>query len=311
MSEALRAWTAQELSRPAATGEAAAFAAELARLGGPTVRAVLFYGSALRTGALDGVLDFYVLVDRLSDWPQGRLVAAAGAWLAPNVEYREADIGGRRLRAKIAILRADQFRALARGTGFDTSIWARFAQPAALLWSRDGEARDDAVDSVASAAATAGRWAALLGPEAGPAQAFWDALFRHTYAAELRIEPKGRERALGASDPRYAALLPLAWSTAGLDFDRSADGTLKPRLGEAEHARGRRAWRLRRWLGKPLTVLRLAKAVFTFQGAASYAVWKIERHTGVKIEATPWRRRHPILAAPGVAWTLWRKGVLR
>jgi hypothetical protein len=311
VSGALSAWTAEELSTPAAP-EAVAFAAELARIGGPTVRAVLFYGSALRTGALDGVLDFYVLVDSLAAWPQGRLLAAAGAWLAPNVEYREFEAGGVRLRAKLAVLRADQFRVLAGPASLDTSIWARFAQPAALLWSRDGAAREDAVGSVALAAATAGRWAALLGPEAGPAQAFWDALFRQTYAAELRVEPKGRERAiLGAADARYAALLPLAWAAAGLAFEADADGVLHPRLSEAERRRGRRAWAARRRLGKPLTVLRLAKAVFSFQGAADYAAWKIERHTGVTIDVTPWRRRHPILAAPGVAWTLWRRGVLR
>ena len=29
-------------------------------------------------------------------------------------------------------------------------------------------------------------------------------------------------------------------------------------------------------------------------------------HTGVPIELTPWRERHPLLAAPGVAWRYWR-----
>ena len=48
------------------------------------------------------------------------------------------------------------------------------------------------------------------------------------------------------------------------------------------------------------------KAAFTFQGAARYAAWKIERHTGVPIEVTPWRERHPILAAPGVLLKVWK-----
>ena len=38
----------------------------------------------------------------------------------------------------------------------------------------------------------------------------------------------------------------------------------------------------------------------------SYAAWKIERHTGIPIKLTPWRERHPLLAAPGVLWSLWR-----
>ena len=58
--------------------------------------------------------------------------------------------------------------------------------------------------------------------------------------------------------------------------------------------------------GKPLNLLRLAKASTTFDGAATYAAWKIERHTGVAIEVTPWRERHPLLAAPGVLWRVWR-----
>ena len=53
--------------------------------------------------------------------------------------------------------------------------------------------------------------------------------------------------------------------------------------------------------------VRLVKAAFTFDGAARYAAWKIERHTGVPIMLTPWRERHPILAAPGVLWRVWRE----
>jgi hypothetical protein len=66
-----------------------------------------------------------------------------------------------------------------------------------------------------------------------------------------------------------------------------------------------RAWRLRRAMGRPLNIARLAKASFTFDGAARYAAWKIERHTGLAVPVTPWRERHPILAAPGVLWLLW------
>jgi len=58
--------------------------------------------------------------------------------------------------------------------------------------------------------------------------------------------------------------------------------------------------------GKPLNLLRLAKASTTFDGAAAYAAWKIERHTGVAVPLTPWRERHPFLAAPGVLWRVWR-----
>jgi hypothetical protein len=310
MSLGLGERVAAEMSEPVAPA-VAAFAAELARIGGPGVAAVLFYGSALRTGALDGVLDFYVLTDRVRDWPQGRAAAAAGAWLPPNVEYREFVQGGRTLRAKVALMSVKQFHDAAYWFSRDTTIWARFAQPSALAWSRDPEAAAKAAAAVARAVASAAWWAAVLGPPEGSAQDYWRALFRETYRVELRIEPKGRERALlDADGGRYRTLLPLGWAAEGVEFEAEGE-RLRPQIPDPVRRQARGAWGRRRLIGKPLTVARRAKAVFTFQGAADYAAWKIERHTGVKVEVTAWRRKHPILAAPGVAWSLWRKGVLR
>ena len=60
-------------------------------------------------------------------------------------------------------------------------------------------------------------------------------------------------------------------------------------------------------LGKPLSLLRLAKATTTFDGAADYAAWKLHRHTGITLEVTPFRSRYPLLAAPGALFELWRK----
>ena len=70
-------------------------------------------------------------------------------------------------------------------------------------------------------------------------------------------------------------------------------------------------WSLRQALGKPLNAARLIKAAFTFEGAARYAAWKIERHTGMVVPLTPWREKHPVLASPGVLWRLWRRRVQR
>ena len=42
----------------------------------------------------------------------------------------------------------------------------------------------------------------------------------------------------------------------------------------------------------------------TFEGAARYAAWKIERHTGMPVKITPLRERFPLLAAPQVLWDL-------
>ena len=63
----------------------------------------------------------------------------------------------------------------------------------------------------------------------------------------------------------------------------------------------RRRWTLASLVGKPLNVARILKAALTFDGAARYAAYKVERHTGIEIAVTPFRERHPFLAAPG-AW---------
>jgi hypothetical protein len=266
----------------------------------------------MRTKDAGGVLDFYILVDDLKAWPGTVLAAAAGAVLPPNVEHRQIKAGRRVVRVKAAILSLAQFERMTLGAGVDTTVWARFCQPAALAWRRNEAAEQAVTAAIGRAVVTAARWSAMLGPEQGPAEVFWTALFRQTYATELRVERAGREATLMAfAEDRYRVLTPLAWARAGVAYQTDGDGILRPLIGAAERRRLSRAWAMKRRLGKPLNVLRLIKAVFTFQGAFRYAAWKIERHTGVHIDVTPWKERHPVLAAPGVLWRLSREGVFR
>jgi hypothetical protein len=37
----------------------------------------------------------------------------------------------------------------------------------------------------------------------------------------------------------------------------------------------------------------------------------MERHSGVRVEATPWQRRHPLIGGWLVAWRLYRRGAFR
>jgi hypothetical protein len=285
----------EELARPA-PAFAQAFAARLAQTT-PGAAAILFYGSILRSGDRDGVLDFYVL----TAGPPRKLVSRL---LWPDVGYQELDDGQGRLRAKIAVMSLAQFAKAAGGGGLDTTIWTRFVQPSALVWSRDEATAETVRQAIAEAARTAARYAAALGPTEGPALEFWRALFRQTYAAEFRVEPGGREGAILAVDPgRYERRLQDAWSADGIAFQRR-EGLLAPKPADSRAIRG--AWRLRRAAGRPLNIARLIKAASTFDGAARYAVWKIERHTGVALPLTPWAERHPLLAAPGLMLKLWK-----
>ena len=266
--------------------------------------AVLFYGSVLRTGDADGVMDFYVLTET----PRRGFAGAMGRLLWPDVSYFELETDGAVLRAKVASMTLAQFARAATGRGADTTIWTRFVQPAALVWVANPGAREAVHGAVARAAETASRYAAAIGPSRGRPAAFWRALFRQTYAAEFRVEAAGREaQILGVDPQRYDRLLTAAWRAGGLGFEGDADGEVAPSLSEADRASQLAAWRRRRALGKPLNLARLVKAAFTFEGAARYAAWKIERHTGVAMPLTPWRERHPILASPGVLWRLWRR----
>lgn len=285
---------------------APAFAAELGRRlaqEAPGVRAVLFYGSALRTGARDGVLDFYVLTAKS---PPG-LRGLASRLLWPDVSYREVGDPEGLLRAKIATLTLDQFQRAVRGEGVDTTVWARFVQPSAMVWAADPVAAGAVELALEQAAQTAAGFAAVLRPGAGPPAAFWRALFRQTYAAEFRVEPIGREDGILDVDPaRYASLLREAWDRSGIEVRVSSNGDLEPVISPRERRRRLRAWWLRRAMGRPLNIARLVKAAFTFDGAARYAAWKVERHTGIALQVTPWRERHPVLAAPGALIELWR-----
>ena len=140
---------AAALAAPVAD-EARAFAQRLGEAAGAT--AVLFYGSNLRTGSLDGVLDFYVLLPG----PRER-----GIW--PRVSYHEWELAGVTLRAKVATMTLATFAAAARGELVDTTIWARFVQPSALAWERNEAAGPATRAAVAATMNTAPNASATVG----------------------------------------------------------------------------------------------------------------------------------------------------
>ena len=319
-SEALEGIVAAELARPAPT-PAVVLADAIRRRHGETVAAVLFYGSCLRKGTAEGVLDFYVLVDSYGDAYASRWLARANAWLPPNVLYLEAPHAGGTLRVKYAVVSREDFAKCAAGRGLDARIWARFSQPALLVFARDDAARRDAVSAVAQAIRTfVGRLQPLLPATHGvqrvaPAE-LWRTGLRETYRAELRSEAAASIDALYASDPaRYdrvtvAALRELS-ARGQFDLHEAEGGGLTIDSDGAELRRARRAWRLRRPLAKVLAVLGLLKTAATFDDWVSYVVWKLERHSGQEIALTERQRRHPLVFGWPVIFRLLRERVLR
>jgi hypothetical protein len=289
----LEASIAQGLSRDVAP-EISQLAARLAAPANAC--AALFYGSNLRTGSLDGIVDYYLLTLGAPE---------RGIW--PRVSYHEEHVGGRLLRAKVARMSLAKFAEAATGMLLDTTIWARFVQPSALVWHADAGSRSAVIDAIAAATATASRLAAVLGPDEAREEEYWVALFRATYRAEFRIETNDRARSVyELNREHFTGLLPLGLEAAGIECRRDGE-KLRPVVSAAMRKKTMRWWRVRQRLGKAINLARLVRATSTFDGAARYAAWKIERHSGVKVEVTPWREKHPVLAAPGVIWSVWRE----
>jgi hypothetical protein len=254
------------------------------------VEAVLAYGSCLRGEALgDTLIDYYVLTRDLSGVSANPLARAGCALLPPNVYYFEAEISGLPLRAKYAVLPAAQFAAWMNRYTSNPYFWARFCQPAALAFAAGEEARAQAAQAVATAITTFLANARGLTSSNDPV-ALWTEGFRATYGTELRSERENRAAQIVAAYPDYYA-----------EASRLLPG-VEPLKA---------SWPLRRAVGKLLSVLRLMKASFTFRGGADYLAWKIERHSGVKVELTEWQRRHPLLAGPFLLLKLRRKGAVR
>lgn len=265
--------------------------------------AVLFYGSVLRTGDLDGLLDFYVLTPDMQKTGVGGFLSR-NLW--PDISFEEVRTSAGLVRAKVATMPLSTFASAASGEHLDSTIWTRFVQPSALAWARDERSEHLAIHAVASAAITAAAVSASGGPRQATPLGFWRDLFRQTYATEFRVERSGRsEQIVDFAPDYYARLLPLAWSAAGIPY-RVVGSELRSEISTEDASRYLQMWVRQQNAGKLLNVARLVKAAFTVKGAARYGLQKVERHTGVSIPLTPFRERHPILAAPGVFFRIWR-----
>jgi hypothetical protein len=282
----LRDLVAEELAL-AVDPKIVAVARAIAKHHGAASRALLFYGSCLRERELEGrMLDFYLIVSDYHAAYTKRWLAAANRLVPPNVFYFEH--GG--LRAKYAVLSEADFFRLNGPETRSVAVWARFAQPARLVWSASKSARERAIDAVSRAAPTL--LAAAGRRDREKPLDWWRRAFMLTYSAELRAERPGRQASVVDADrERYVRFT----APASAAIERSPKAS----------------WRWRRIEGKALSVLRLAKASATFAGGPDYIAWKINRHAGTTITLKPWQRRYPLLAAISLLPRLLRSGAVR
>lgn len=299
----------KELAVPALP-QVHAFAAHIAAQYPGAARAVLFYGSCLRSEQLEGqMLDFYLIV---SDYAAAYGPGWLATWnrrLPPNVFPFEHD----GLVAKVAVLSEADFHSLNRAGASAVSVWARFAQPSRLVWMANDAASAKAALAISGAAPTLLNGALAHMAHDDDVLALWELGFALTYGAELRAERKDRPASVLEFDPeRYrrfgkAALMHTPIANL-LDQDGSVHLLADP---ERRIAREKKRWPALRRRGKMLTVARLAKAAFTYAGGIDYLAWKINRHAGTKIEIKPWQRKWPLVAALVLVPRLLVKGSVR
>ncbi|KIO50544.1 hypothetical protein SQ11_01940 [Nitrosospira sp. NpAV] len=284
---------------------------------GSSLEAILLYGSCLRSGDLgEGVVDFYAIVNSYGKAYPERYLGYLNAWLAPNVFYLEVaaqeDMQEKKFRAKYAVVSMADFE---QGTRrwFHPYLWARFAQPSRLLYARDENIRKHIYTALAQAVVTFLKSSLpMLNASVANVEAIWVNGLTQTYAAELRPERATRAQQLAQINlDDYTRLTEHAAPALVGVLEALPDGHYRCLIDEADRKRARWRWRLRRWQGTVLSVLRLTKAAFTFSDSISYAAWKIERHTGVRVEVTPMLRRHPVLWGFKISWQLLRRGVIR
>lgn len=307
-SPSLTDLVAAELAEPV-DPRVGAMAAAIAALYPGAARAVLFYGSCLRTADLDGqMLDFYLIVsDYEAAYGKGWL-ARANRLVPPNVfpfEYQG-------LAAKYAVLSEPDFERLNGPDTLSVSVWARFAQPSRLAWTADDEAARAAIAAIARAAPTLlGAAAPVMGGGTVDPLMLWRRAFALTYSAELRAERQTRAASVVDADPaRYLRFTGPALERTDIGSLANGELSLTP-VGAEGRRRAETLWAKRRRAGKALSVLRLAKASGTFAGGADYIAWKINRHAGTDIVLKPWQRRWPLIGAVTLLPRLLKRGAIR
>jgi len=282
---------------------------------GATLDAIFLYGSSLHGSTPgEGVIDFYVLVDDYCRAYHEKTLRYLNVWLAPNVFFLEvpAPDSGCILRAKYAVISTAHFEK-ATSNWFHPYIWARFAQPFELLYARN-EAISQRIRLAQARAIIKFLETTLPMLPSGKVtvEQIWASGLQLTYASELRAERQSRSNLLvGINLPVYQQVTESSLSALYPLLTLKTDNQYVVEVTPVRKFKAGIAWRLRRWQGRVLSILRLSKATLTFRDCLDYAAWKIERHTGVKVEITPMLRRHPVLWGYKVMWQLLRQGILR
>jgi len=280
------------------------------------VNSILLYGSCLRGGDIfDGLVDLYLVCDSYGAAYAGHGLALINWLLPPNVFYAELVHEGKTLRSKYALISTADFRRGCSTRRFESYIWGRFAQPVRIVYCRDRSSRASVEQCLLQASRTLLQRALPRLPASGTVFDLWRGALALSYGTELRAEHSGRAAELAQVSLGHFAAVTRQLQGA-LDFPFSVyehEQTLHYRadIPGYQRASGWLGWLLRRICGKLMSVLRLLKGLFTFDGGIDYVVWKLARHSGQEVVVPERVRRFPLLFMWGFFWRLYRQGVFR
>ena len=309
MADLLREAVRAHAFAAAGRDEVRSAAAEIARLGGESVLAVVFFGSRKTKPSDDpwSAHDFFVLTRAYRGFYASlraasalrrdpALLAALNAWLPPSQLSLRLAAGGQALRAKCAVIDLDTLLRETSLLGRDHFCAGRLFQPVEVAYVRDQAAADSVLDALTSAHRISYAWARPFLPAEFEATAYAQALLELSMAAEIRPEPKGRAEALFDSQREYhrgvyALLLQELRERGELVAGANA------RYGLARPATAWERARLRLFFSWSLVraTARWSKHVITFDDWLEYVLHKARRHTGREIALSERERRWPLL----------------
>jgi hypothetical protein len=301
---------------PAADPALAELLAQLRARHHDAICCTLLYGSCLRSGDIyDGLLDLYLICDSYRAAYRRAPMAAANWLLPPNVFYAELVMDNRTLRSKVTVISLRDFQRGCSKAWFESYIWGRFSQPTRILYSRDQQTRETVEESLLQAASRLLRNTLPALPQQGAVTDLWEQALSLSYSTELRTERNGRAGELvRAAHDFYATVTRHHASSLGYGFtlDESA-GVLcyRSQVSSTRNLTTRLVWSLRRVQGKILSVLRVLKALFTFEGGLDYIAWKLARHSGEDIVIPDKVRRAPLIYMWRFFWGLYRRGIFK
>tara|TARA_R110001599_G_C12277316_1_gene663121 strand:- start:43909 stop:44865 length:957 start_codon:yes stop_codon:yes gene_type:complete len=286
------------------------------------VDSVLLYGSCLRSGDVyDGLLDIYVICNSYAEAYQHRLLAIANWMLPPNVFYVEMrdteqpEDRSKTLRCKVSVISFKDFQQGCRPASFESYFWGRFAQPTRILYSSDEGVRCQVEGCLLEAARTLMVNTLPRLAEWGRLADMWAQALDLSYSTELRTERSGRAAEL-VQQPQeyYACIAHYHADSLGFPvdiFDERGEPSYYCDIGKIWRWQSAIVWALRRCQGKILSVTRLLKALYTFDGGLDYIAWKLERHTGEKVVIPNKVKKAPLIFMWSFFWSLYRRGLFR